>query len=376
MIDTKIFHSFLNNHNRIIGFISFKELLHLPIQLPIVQRLKDNDKIKEIIDYQESYFKKHSHFNFLNNLSIHYCQSDGIYYLTDGQHRYEAIRELSKTYNSNTNLVSLEIIQVNTKQDYEENYSILNKNTPLPDFPDTIEKDIPENCFLHFEQTYPKVWTQSNRPQRPFMNKNHFQEAVGFLTEKLQTANLKPSSDMLIQLIEDKNKLISQWSSDEFCKIKKINDPEKMKQKCIMNGGCYLGMIPHISDRYGFEWIKDIVKDKTGVELQKEKKINPKKKIGIQRKREVWNTHIGVDKGQTKCWCCKQETLDQGGGWEAGHWISTANLLKDGKEDDISVSNLRPICSTCNKSMGSQNMQEYIKQNYPQNSTWFTLFKH
>ena len=117
-------------------------------------------------------------------------------------------------------------------------------------------------------------------------------------------------------------------------------------------------------------------KDKTGVELQKEKKMNPKKKIGIQRKREVWNTHIGVDKGQAKCWCCKQETLDQGGGWEAGHWISTANLLKDGKEDDISVSNLRPICSTCNKSMGSQNMQEYIKHNYPQNSTWFTLFKH
>lgn len=366
-----IFHSFFELNNRLLTVISFRELLKLNIKLPIIQRLKNSDKIKEIIDYQESYFKIKSHFNFLNSLSIHCCQEDGIYYLTDGQHRYEAIRELAKTYNNDTNRISLEIIFVNTKQEYEENYSILNKNTPLPEFPDTIEKDIPENCFLHFEQTYPKVWTQSNRPQRPFMNKNHFQEAVGFLTEKLQQADLKPTSDMLIQLIEEKNTMISQWSSDEFCKIKKIKDPEKMKQKCISNGGCYLGMIPHISDRYCFEWIKDIIKDKTGVEIQKEKKVNPKKKISIQRKKEVWNTHFGVEKGQEKCFCCKQVMLDKGGGWEAGHVISTANLLEQGKEDDISVDNLRPICSSCNKTMGSQNMKDYMDTYYPVKKGWF-----
>ena len=45
-------------------------LLKLNIKLPIIQRLKDSDKIKQIIEYQESYFKKKSHFNFLNNLSV------------------------------------------------------------------------------------------------------------------------------------------------------------------------------------------------------------------------------------------------------------------------------------------------------------------
>ena len=234
MIDTNILQSFITNNNRCIGIISFQQLLELPIQLPIVQRLKDSDKIKEIIQYQESYFKKKSHFNFLNNLSIHCCLEDNTNYLTDGQHRYEAIRELAKHYNTETNLISIEIIRVNKKSEYEENYSILNKHTPLPDFPDTIEKDIPEGCFLHFEEKYPRLWTSSNRPQRPFMNKNHFQEAVGFLTEELQKSGIKPTSDMLITLIEDKNKLMSQWSSDKFCRRTKI-DPQKMKQKCIMN---------------------------------------------------------------------------------------------------------------------------------------------
>ena len=373
MIDTGIFHSYVNIYNRVLGIISFKNLLQLPIQLPIIQRLKDSDKIKEIVQYQESYFKKHSNFNFMNNISIHYCNQDKTYYLTDGQHRYEAIRELAKQYNTDSNYISIEVIKVKTKTEYEENYSILNKHTPLPDFPDTIEKDIPEGCFLHFEGKYPKVWTQSNRPQRPFMNKNHFQEAVGFLTEELQKSGIKPTSDMLITLIEEKNELMSQWSSDKFCKRTKI-DPQKMKQKCIMNGGCYLGIVPHLTDRYGFEWIKDIIKDKTGVEIKKEKKQNLKKKISRPLRRKVWNTHIGVDKGQTKCWCCKEVTLDQGGDWEAGHIISTANLLKEGKEDDISVSNLRPICSSCNKSMGSQNMNDYIKEYYPQNQSWFSLF--
>ena len=42
--------------------------------------------------------------------------------------------------------------------------------------------------------------------------------------------------------------------------------------------------------------------------------------------------------------------------WECGHIISD----KDG--GDLSISNLRPLCSTCNKSMGARNMKDYVKE--------------
>jgi hypothetical protein len=32
---------------------------------------------------------------------------------------------------------------------------------------------------------FPKVWKSGKKPTRPHVNKNHFQEALGFLTFKL-----------------------------------------------------------------------------------------------------------------------------------------------------------------------------------------------
>jgi len=206
------------------------------------------------------------------------------------------------------------------------------------------------------------------------MNKNHFQEAVGFLTEELQKGKFEPSSEWLISLIEGRNELMKNWSIQQFRDIKKSKDPEKIKRKCIANGNCFLGMIPHVADRYGFDWIKSIIHDKTGVEVKKDKKLNSKKKIGIVLKRRVWKHHIGNDKAQVKCLCCRENTLSQGGGWEAGHVISTADLLNQGKEDDISIDNLRPICSPCNKSMGSQNMNDYISKYHPVVGGWIPSF--
>jgi len=65
---------------------------------------------------------------------------------------------------------------------------------------------------------------------------------------------------------------------------------------------------------------------------------------------EVWNKHFVELNG--KCHCCKKviSVFD----FEAGHIVSVA----EGGSDD--VSNFHPLCSTCNKSMGAQNMDDFI----------------
>ena len=47
------------------------------------------------------------------------------------------------------------------------------------------------------------------------------------------------------------------------------------------------------------------------------------------------------------------------GAWECGHIISEAN------GGNLDTDNLKPICSGCNKSMGSKNMDDYMKEFYP-----------
>ena len=42
--------------------------------------------------------------------------------------------------------------------------------------------------------------------------------------------------------------------------------------------------------------------------------------------------------------------------FEVGHVVSVHN------NGDLSIENLRPICSLCNKSMSTRNMLEFIKE--------------
>ena len=60
-------------------------------------------------------------------------------YLIDGQHRYEAIKQLYHKGYTNFYIWVEEVI-VNNMEEMKENYKMINYNTPLPEFPQTIDK--------------------------------------------------------------------------------------------------------------------------------------------------------------------------------------------------------------------------------------------
>lgn len=79
-------------------------------------------------------------------------------------------------------------------------------------------------------------------------------------------------------------------------------------------------------------------------------------KISKALRNKVWNTHIGHDKGTGECHVCATQISQQN--FECGHVIA-ASLGGSNALD-----NLRPICGTCNKSMGQANMEEFKKKNF------------
>lgn len=85
-----------------------------------------------------------------------------------------------------------------------------------------------------------------------------------------------------------------------------------------------------------------------------DKKPKKKKPISAAIKRLVWNTHIGEDIWKHKCLCCKTTDITQMS-FNCGHIIAEAN------GGDLIVSNLKPICQNCNSSMGTRNMNDFMK---------------
>jgi len=88
----------------------------------------------------------------------------------------------------------------------------------------------------------------------------------------------------------------------------------------------------------------------------------PLKKMGRTKKERipatvrniVWVTHFHESK-KGKCWLCKVEDISSAN-FECGHVVSEKNGGKP------TIDNLKPVCSFCNKSVGTMNMEDFRRK--------------
>lgn len=69
----------------------------------------------------------------------------------------------------------------------------------------------------------------------------------------------------------------------------------------------------------------------------------------------VWNTYIGEEHGVAKCTCCQQIDIRQMS-FHCAHVIAVSRGGLD------TIDNLRPVCESCNKSMGTRNMDTFMTE--------------
>jgi len=98
--------------------------------------------------------------------------------------------------------------------------------------------------------------------------------------------------------------------------------------------------------------LNHIVKKNNEPDIVKKKK--KKARIPQTLRFMVWEKYIGKH-NESKCLCCKNSTISITN-FDCGHIVSD----KDGGK--IHIDNLKPICRTCNLSMGSTNMNEFCEK--------------
>jgi len=94
--------------------------------------------------------------------------------------------------------------------------------------------------------------------------------------------------------------------------------------------------------------------EKEAQEKKAQEKKKKKKPISATMKKLVWNINIGEEIGKAKCLCCNSTDITQMS-FNCGHIIAEAN------GGETIVSNLKPICQNCNSSMGTKNMEDFMK---------------
>ena len=156
-----------NTHTRIVNFHSFQAM---KVKRPKFQRIVNKIKVDDIICYQLDFYKNHQYFNFAAGGPINFHHFNGNYYLVDGQHRLSAIERL---YLEHSHLVQFQvlIVDVSSEKQLRENYDMINKNTPLPDFSDftKIDKKVPEEVAVMFQDGFATIWSKNSRARKPHM---------------------------------------------------------------------------------------------------------------------------------------------------------------------------------------------------------------
>ncbi len=73
---------------------------------------------------------------------------------------------------------------------------------------------------------------------------------------------------------------------------------------------------------------------------------------------DLWERYFGPETTIGTCFVCGRQ-LDKRDNYEVGHYISTA---EDGTDD---IENLRPVCRSCNRSMGKMSIPDFKRKYYP-----------
>lgn len=339
-------------------------LTNFNIVIPEFQRIVDGNKVDEIIDFQLKHNREKGYFCFLGNLT--FCNYNSQYYLIDGQHRYFALKKLYDKYSHN-NKINIQIINISTSTDIKLYYSIVNKNTELPEIEfDKIDKNLLQEVCEYFKQKYTKAWSSSTKSHRPFINYNLFQEACQYLINELE---IKEPTE-LIDILTNYNYLLSTRPLDiRSSRNKKVNMTKIYDKAKELN--FFLGFQERVNKDYHFQWVTEIIDlKKPKIKEEKEEKIKYKKQaIPKSLKNKLWNTYIGINYSQSYCICCNTEKISMQQ-FHCGH------LIPESKGGGVHVNNLLPICGSCNLSMSNNNMEEFIHTYFPENINNFKTRKY
>lgn len=337
--------------NIYVVFIDGSELLkNVQLDIEIQRELElnwvDELKGKIIKDYKE---KGYFFFGTFEVASFNHSL-----YLLNGQHRYFVLKDIIEEYGKVP--VNINIHTVSSQNELNELWMKVNGSKPSRLCKSTSKQVILNSIKKYLIQYYPKYITTAIKPQKPHINLDYLCVAIE-KSKILDELEIK-TSDEFIVLMEKLNLFYKYVDANKW-KEWFINDESlilKCKTKNILKP-LFLGIFSN------FEWLMrmtEVNKNNTIYDSYSSIPHIPlnvsSRKIGKSKRRKVWEKRNINGNMIGNCFVC-EKSIDYDE-FECGH--ITAAFWGGNQYLD----NLEPICGSCNRDMGIENLTEYKRKLY------------
>jgi len=312
------------------SIISIKQLIN-NYYIPKCQRPLDNDRLKIL----ETNLKKCFH----PIVPLYFCVYKNKRYIIDGQHRLNCYIN-----NKNQQLINKEIpiidIYIHEENDIDYYFRLINDTMHLNDIwleKNEDKKILISNVYNHFINKYPNSFKYKGK-KRPYLDSNNFLTQLTDIYEDEKDKLNINNSQILINIIENLNMNYSKKNSEWFPSKGTVKN-KNLIDTILKNNCLFLGMIPN-------QWPNHLIQIPDNI---KEENITQ------AFRQAIWLKYCG-ETYKTKCLCCNSNEISVHN-FECGHILSKKN------GGLISMDNIIPICSFCNRSMGSTHMFKYMEKN-------------
>ena len=297
------------------------QVLALPLLRPPYQADLDDAKVKEMI---RSYQTK-PEFGYFKNTIVVAVRMTGqkCLYLVDGQHRVEMCKQQAIEYRFQVLLYAIFTDDEMRDLFREINYDSFKNLTYVSLGADTAR--LVDDFMDHYKE---KPFTKKKGESRLFTLKGFTDALSTYIQRFTDLPTLLESIEQKQQEFIQKVDFTHSYAEEKEC----------IQSHCILPlKECnFIDFLLHASDPE-----------------YKGKGKTISKTISLSLKKTVWNHWIGMNVGEAKCPVCKITFIHQMS-FHCGHILAKSNGGTN------TVENLKPICQSCNSSMGNQNMNDFI----------------
>lgn len=328
-----------------LKIVNSNDISKKKILIPEFQRLLDKEHFEEMYKYQVKHYDQYKEFFFTNPITL--CILDKQEYIIDGQHRLQCIKKLN---DNKYPVFNIYIITVNVDDEKEmlDKYTAINKNKPVQIFTNmNLYKIFYKKIEEHMTVNYKNYFSNSCSPVTPNFNIHHLNE---YLDQHNISQKINHNYELFIMHIEKLNQFYKDNIQEVSKNFKNNIDNKLQKSRDIQSNFLLLSLYKK------FEWVDRImycIENKIEYTDIQHYPYDFRVKIKKPLKKEVWaKRNNGLLNGN--CFCCSKKIHYDD--FECGHITSVFY------KGETNLSNLEPICSSCNKDMGTKDLHDYKKE--------------
>lgn len=313
------------------------------INIPDIQREIDESWVENLYNLQIEHHKLYKCYSF-NLLEI--VLFNDTLNIINGQHRLCVIKKLVEKHNENFYVFCM-IYKVETQEELETAWTNSNSGKPVkPVINTNTQKDM-NLVRKYLNDNYPKYISKNERTNIPHISINK-------ISQDLENCKIfeKMSGQWVCQKISQINEKLMYLNMQSMKEICDNIYFDKCRQKCPEKP-LFIGIYRNN------EWvylIKEMIDNDNNVIKLPPSNSMRRKTIPQRLRTQVWKKRNPISTSG-KCYVCNEDiTYDD---FNCGHIISVHH------GGGTILSNLEPICGSCNRDMNIMNLNDYKNMYYP-----------